>query len=293
MKNIRNIHSQQGIAMLELVIAVLILAFGVIALGAMQNKTMGKSTYSKAMAEGLVIAEQKLEEMRNFATLSDYNSGIVTGSSSVTGTNAIYTDNWVVTNHTAPDYKTIEMTVSWEDRFGAQSVQLSSIVAQDDPVEAGKLLFSLSGSPPSSSSGGSTDDGDDTTSDDNADDSDDTPTDDNTGGSNDDGETEESDDNSNDSDYSLIISGSVAIMSNGVKFNGVSGSGNYAVSCTNTSSYYACYVGSIDAGDTWTGNITVSTNQTVCSPADNPKTYTAISSDQTQNYTLGKRKDCP
>ncbi|MDO6563083.1 hypothetical protein Q4488_06750, partial [Amphritea sp. 1_MG-2023] len=151
MNKMRNTHPQQGIAMLELVIAVLILAFGVISLGAMQNQTMGNSNYSKAMAEASVIAEKKLEELRHFPTLSDYDSTIATASSAVTGTNAEYSTAWVVTNHTAPDYKTVTMTVSWEDRYGPQSVQLSSLIAQDEPVEGGKLLYTLSGGSPSSS----------------------------------------------------------------------------------------------------------------------------------------------
>ncbi|MDO6565005.1 hypothetical protein Q4488_16615, partial [Amphritea sp. 1_MG-2023] len=98
------------------------------------------------------------------------------------------------------------------------------------------------------------------------------------------------------SDYSLIISGSVSISgkSNGVQFQGVSGSGNYSVSCTTTSSSYACYVGVIDAGDTWSGDITVSTNKVVCSPSGGSQEYTSIDADQSLNIVLAKTSgNCP
>jgi prepilin-type N-terminal cleavage/methylation domain-containing protein len=59
-------NRQQGFTLIEVMVAFAVLAFGLLAIGSFQAKLVSGSGYSKARAEAVAIAQQKLDEIRSY-----------------------------------------------------------------------------------------------------------------------------------------------------------------------------------------------------------------------------------
>jgi type IV pilus modification protein PilV len=136
---------KQGITLIELLITLMVLTIGIAALIKFQGSYFYYYDVSKQRAEALVIAKKKMESLRAYEVIPTtaskvaYND-IVSGSSSSTGSNASYTTTWTVTTNTDPDYKTVNMVVSWTDRRGvSQNATLTSIISKTDPATNGLI----------------------------------------------------------------------------------------------------------------------------------------------------------
>ena len=62
----------RGFSLLEVLIAVVILSFGLLALATLQLSLFKSSAASKAQSAALSLAKDKIESMRSFQTLDDY-----------------------------------------------------------------------------------------------------------------------------------------------------------------------------------------------------------------------------
>lgn len=137
---------QLGQSLIEVMLTVLVVCVGVIALIRFQNYLAYDNTSSQQRSDAMLIAVKQIEILRDFQVVNNttgYTSyqGIASGSSSVTGTNTAYTVNWTVTTFTDPDYKTINVTVSWTDRYNvSQSATLVSNVAGIDPSSSSTIM---------------------------------------------------------------------------------------------------------------------------------------------------------
>jgi hypothetical protein len=271
-------RKQAGIGYMDLIASVLIVMLGAVSMGKLMTYTAGNAGQSKARAEALALAEAKLEALRQFATESEYATSIASSTAAEThvGTNATFAVTWTVSENTAPAFKTATANVAWTDARGNQSVTLSSNVGYDIPVQSGLLLASNAGllpgmTPPAPGEQlESYPEGEQPSE----------PVGD-TGGEGD--QSPDLNDGPYLTPYTISIAGSVSV-GNGVQFQGVSGSGNYDVSCSHSASSYECMIADIDQGDTWEGSITVATDKVVCEGATT--NYSMISENQEKNYTL-------
>jgi type IV pilus modification protein PilV len=141
-----NKFNQKGVTLIELLVTLLILTIGIAALIKFQMTYFYYYDLSKQRAEAIFLAKAKMDALRAFETIPTtsgkfaYND-IVSGSSTSTGNNATYSINWTVTTYTNPNYKTVNITVSWTDRRNAaKSISLSSIIAQLDPSTSGVVM---------------------------------------------------------------------------------------------------------------------------------------------------------
>lgn len=282
----RAYRKQAGLGYMDLIASVLIVMVGAVSMGRLMTYSVETAGQSKARAEALALAEAKLEELRDFATDTDYTSGITSSTAGEThqGTNATYAVTWSIATQTAPDYKTATANVAWSDKNGSQQVSLASHLAYDIPVEGGIYLANVAGLTPGSLPSAAEEPNSETDSGE----QNDTQTDADPGS--------EPDTNPNldggpyPSSYSIVISGAISVE-NGVAFNGVSGTGNYGVNCVYSNFAYECTVADIDPGDIWDGAITVATNKVVCDGA--VTWYSAVSEDQQRDYVLRKQNsDC-
>ena len=278
MKN-RQIHApkkQRGMGLIEIVIAVFVVMLGTASLGRMLIYSTATAGQSKARAEALALAEAKLETLRDFATDTAYSNSVVasTAAETHTGTNANFAVTWAVTTNSAPDYKTAAVNVGWADQNGNQSVNLASNVSYDNPVESGKFFSREGGLNPSG--GGNSYFEEQAI-------EEETPPEEVSGTVEGEGGDPGAIDDPALLPYTITIAGSI-IVGNGASFNGVSGSGNYGVACTYSTNSYTCTIPDIAHADTWTGSVSVSTNQTVCEGAN--LMYSAISANRVQDYTL-------
>lgn len=140
------INKQRGISLVEVLVTMAILAFGLLALAKFQGTIATFSSQNKKSSIAMNIGQQKIEELRAYEIL-DTTAGkfayadISSGNDSVISNNTTYARNWTVTTNTDPDYKTVRMVVSWTNRANAsQSVELVSIIGRFDPLTSGTAV---------------------------------------------------------------------------------------------------------------------------------------------------------
>lgn len=137
--------NNHGLTLIELIVTLLLLTIGVAALVKFQSYYAYTYDISKQRSEALVVASKQLEVLKTFEVLTTTSGkvayqDIVSGTSSTSGNNATYTNTWTVTTNTNPDYKVVNIIVSWSDRRGAnQQVNLTGIVSGVSPATSGLI----------------------------------------------------------------------------------------------------------------------------------------------------------
>ncbi|KAF0190780.1 MAG: hypothetical protein FD165_2449 [Gammaproteobacteria bacterium] len=135
----------QGFSMVEVLVSLTILGFGLLALAKLQATTLFGADRAKQITEAINAGQAAMENLRNFATIGDY-VGIVNESYDTTATasswdNTIYSLDSTV-DDTDKNYKKIRMDVSWTDqRNEPQTVTLSSTISRSDPVVGGRFML--------------------------------------------------------------------------------------------------------------------------------------------------------
>jgi type IV pilus modification protein PilV len=152
-------NRQSGFALIEALVALLVVAFGLMAIASFQYTLSGASDVAKQRTEATRIAQREMDRLRSFAqrqtdgNTSDsrytYVDDLVSMGTpqTVTGvtTNTTYTMNRTVTVPTpAPSsgdrFRWVNIAVSWLDRAGqTQSVALNSAISDGDPSDLGTL----------------------------------------------------------------------------------------------------------------------------------------------------------
>ena len=160
----RRVLRESGFTLVEALIALLVMAFGMLAVAGFQATLSGNSDLAKQRSEAVRLAQLKIEDLRSFAYVTattgqaDYTDAVTntTGetisASSTYFTNTEFTRKWWVTSNgsttaVATDLqKWIKVEVSWLDRTNtSQSVTLVSVMSRSDPVNM-KLWTTSSGS---------------------------------------------------------------------------------------------------------------------------------------------------
>lgn len=154
-----------GFSMLEVLIAVVVLSFGLLALAAVQSRIFQASAEAKAQSVGLALAKAKVEDLRSFMTMDQYRA-LVSGTDTATtpdGSGVTFTRSWTVRRYAVPvgattfqqygtvtgalpaayapnrEFKTVEMVVTWTDASGqARSVRMEDAIAGLDPQDSAR-----------------------------------------------------------------------------------------------------------------------------------------------------------
>ena len=149
-------RTRRGVALIEALVALLVMAFGMVAVAGLLGTMRRSSDLAKQRGEALRIAQQHMEMLRDYSVLDngavpafagqlDYVNSIKSDTPDpVDGANARYAINTTVdaipTNPlpnppaNAPA-KSIRITVSWNDRAGvSQHVTTDSYITRADPV---------------------------------------------------------------------------------------------------------------------------------------------------------------
>jgi len=156
----RRHRRQHGFALVDALIALLVMAFGMLAIAGFQTSLSANSDIAKQRSEAVRLAEQKIDELRSFSALTSTTTGVVDYANDVIGGNDSYTSNaeftrtWTVTSDGSTAIagngsdlqKWIAVTVTWPDRTGTtQTVRLDSVISRSDPTNL-NFLASNSGS---------------------------------------------------------------------------------------------------------------------------------------------------
>ncbi|HMO48585.1 MAG TPA: hypothetical protein PKB14_21485 [Rubrivivax sp.] len=159
----RQQHIASGISLIEAVVALAVIAFGMLAYVGLQSSMRFNSDVAKQRAEAVRIAQQAIEEGRAYSVVETKTgqtayADLADGSTStvVTGDNGSFTLQRTVTDAAtttdplligaAPRMKTLTVDVSWQDRNGeTQNVRLSTTITASPPELAGTLALPRSG----------------------------------------------------------------------------------------------------------------------------------------------------
>ncbi len=115
---------RNGFTLIETLIALLILAFALLALAGLMVTTTRNNSFGGHMTEAATLAQDKLEELR--ATPFD---SIVSYHDTMTGSQGIhYSRNWTVALNPAGNLKTITLTIAWSDNYNHSIRMISAIV---------------------------------------------------------------------------------------------------------------------------------------------------------------------
>lgn len=127
---------QKGFNLIEVLISFLLIGVGALGLIKLQTYVEQKSDFAIESVEALHLAENKLEGFRtrgasaalSSITPTDFITDIVDGEDH---THVKYQLDWTVTSRLSGALKTIQMTSSWQDRFGEdQSITLDTMISK-------------------------------------------------------------------------------------------------------------------------------------------------------------------
>ncbi|MDF1582798.1 MAG: hypothetical protein P1P78_05760 [Methyloprofundus sp.] len=137
---------QFGVGLIEVLIATVVIALGLLAVASMQGTFLSSSGESKTRAEALVIAERQMELLRNMMQVGDFTN-LPVPTSPVNEVNASFNVGQVVSAASSPDRKQITLTVSWDGGGADKQIVLTSELLFSDPKSSVSLSeFGESGS---------------------------------------------------------------------------------------------------------------------------------------------------
>jgi len=109
-----------GFTLVEVLIAIFILAFALLAMAQTQIMAIRGNAFANKTTTAVTLAQDKIEELKGLSY-----SSVINGSDS----SGVYTRTWTVQNDTpSTDLKTVTVTVSWQDTTSHQ-VLLETIIS--------------------------------------------------------------------------------------------------------------------------------------------------------------------
>ena len=151
-----NRPAARGVSLVEAIVAMAVMAFGMMAVVGLQATLRLNSDVAKQRSEAVRIAEETIEQWRAFNAMASaagqraYDDIASLADETVAGytTNTSYTLSRTVSPAYGDGVKALRVAVSWVDRNGqAQRVELDSIVARVDPALSGALALPPAGTP--------------------------------------------------------------------------------------------------------------------------------------------------
>lgn len=150
--------SQAGVTLVEALVALLIMAFGMLAMVGLQGNMRRSADFAKQRSEAIRLAQQELETLRAYSTLSsDPNAapgtlafdGIVDEVRADAG-DAIRNTAYTLARTVTPtgDGSMVDVDIGWTDRAGAtQTLRLASFISRVDPKLSSALTVAPDGAP--------------------------------------------------------------------------------------------------------------------------------------------------
>lgn len=127
----------KGIILIEALVAMLIVALGMLGIIKLQGHLISSTGLAKARAEAIALAEDRMELLRSRLDEDELESGT---DPDIEGTNATYDVAWTISDLTGPDQRFVDIDVSWTDsRDEAQVISLQGLIAWEDPASVARL----------------------------------------------------------------------------------------------------------------------------------------------------------
>jgi prepilin-type N-terminal cleavage/methylation domain-containing protein len=118
---------KKGFTLLEAMVALSILSFGLLTVAAMQLSGIRGNAFAAGISEGTAVSQQSVETL-----LAAPYASMTSGNDTVTGPRGtVFTRTWTVANPTA-DYATLVVTTTYVDESGQQrTVSLTTVRARN------------------------------------------------------------------------------------------------------------------------------------------------------------------
>ena len=122
-------HIEKGFTLIETMIAMAILAIGLLAVASMQITAFQGNRAARLQTEAVALAAQQLEEL---GALPYDDARLASGSHSESGVGPAgqYDLEWqIAPDSPLPETKTITLTVGWNSRGGQRNAEFNHIIA--------------------------------------------------------------------------------------------------------------------------------------------------------------------
>lgn len=153
--------SARGFSLIESLIALVIVSFGLLAIAGVHLKLVRGEDIARQRGEATRLAQEKLEELRSFTQL-DAAAGVNSwgGMAGATDTisndpnayhaNTTFTRTWQVLDSVDDAWRRVRVTVAWTDRVNETAneettLSFNTMIAKTDPFDSGALAFPLPG----------------------------------------------------------------------------------------------------------------------------------------------------
>lgn len=143
------ISNQRGVSLIEALVALAVMAFGMLGVAAMQATLRQNADLARQRGEATRLAQATIEALRAY-TVVDSVAGrrayadVTTAlpDENIVGTNATFVRSVNVTAEDALKRKTVDVRVTWTDRTSASHVvRLSSVIYRTPPELAAALII--------------------------------------------------------------------------------------------------------------------------------------------------------
>jgi Tfp pilus assembly protein PilV len=135
-----------GQGLIETLIIILFVGVSVVAMITFQHKLNYSTSFARQQNDAAIATLNEIETLRDYSVLNTTAgyvaySNIASGAAATTINNTTYTSTWTITTVASPAYKTIDVTTTWNDYYGAsQSIRIITNVAGTDPSTASTFM---------------------------------------------------------------------------------------------------------------------------------------------------------
>jgi type IV pilus modification protein PilV len=147
--------AQRGFTLVEVLVALLVLAFGMMALAGFQTTLSQGSDLARQRTEATRLAQERMEALRSFEQITTASGklawqDLASGSDIPALTsNTAYARSWALSGGTSDAWRRVAVSVAWQDRSRSDGsshlLTLNSMIARSEPASVGALaLASLS-----------------------------------------------------------------------------------------------------------------------------------------------------
>ncbi len=121
------INNASGFTLIELLVAAVIIVFGLLAIATFLGNLVGKNSANERKTIATILAEEKIEDLRNDALKIDITAAD-NGNDTVTTAAGPFTRTWTIVEDFASLSDQITVLVDWEGR-GKSEVTLVTLIS--------------------------------------------------------------------------------------------------------------------------------------------------------------------
>lgn len=160
----RQIRRQRGFSLIESLIALVVTAFGLLAIAGVGVKLAHSEDVARQRGEAARLAQEKIEDLRSFTQISSgagtksWND-LVSASDNITNgtlfggeaysTNTNFERSWTLLDSATDAWRRVRVTVAWADSMSGdadkQTLSYTTIISKTNPADVGSLAFPLPG----------------------------------------------------------------------------------------------------------------------------------------------------